>query len=149
MSVSSSLVGVTADGRPLLDSHPGFDAGRVVLCCAASGGQAFGPGSSSAGGYQLTPMLAKLAADVIRAGGCSRGGRGGDDSEQQQDSVQDAGAVLTALGLRQGLRAESAAPQDSWDGLGRLQAAQVDMLGDEERADLASDAARDAAGNRQ
>jgi hypothetical protein len=171
LACSSSVVNCTADGRPLLACHPGVDAGRVVLCCAASGSSAFGPGSSSAGGYQLSPVLAKLAADVVRTGGAasSTGGGSGSSAEAAGGSGSASAAlpdssVLRALGLyqsRQGLQGNDGsggsssssastsgstggllvAGVDSWEGLPALQAAAAVSQVQQEEA---ADLARDA-----
>jgi hypothetical protein len=66
-----------------------LDAGRLAVCCGASGG-----GSTAGGGlpsFQLAPVLAKLSADLLlgkavapvetAAGGESSGGGGGDHKE--------------------------------------------------------------------
>lgn len=51
------------DGRPLLGFHPGFDSGRVMVTAASGGGD---PSSQRLDGYQLSPLLAKWAADALR-----------------------------------------------------------------------------------
>lgn len=133
---STSLVSTLPDGRPLVGSHPGFDAGRVVVCCGVAGSERFGPGSSSSS-YQLSPMLAKLAADVVKAGG---------------GSPATDGALLSAVSLqREGLGvSESLQQLDAWEGLGRLQQqAQASAIQQEEQQDLARDAEQDMVGTRQ
>lgn len=127
----------TTDGRPLVGTHPGFDAGRVVVCCGAVGSKPYGPGSSSSS-YQLSPMLAKLAADVIKSGGVSSGGAGDQ--------------LLSGVSLqREGMGAASTLQQlNAWEGLGVLQQQQAaSALEEEEQQDLARDAEQDLKGTKQ
>lgn len=162
----------TADGRPVLDSHPGFEPGRVMLCCAVAGSERFGPGSSNAaGGYQLSPILAKMTADAIRAGGYSttsdatssstnvdrdnedgRGSSTGSTSASSAGSSESGPGVLRGLGLqRPGMCAEVFLhDMDSWEGLGQLQEARALSAQQlEEQQALARDAAQDLMGTRQ
>jgi hypothetical protein len=82
-------------------------------------------------------MLAKLAADVVKAGG---------------GSPATDGALLSAVSLqREGLGvSESLQQLDAWEGLGRLQQqAQASAIQQEEQQDLARDAEQDMVGTRQ
>eukprot|EP00878_Enallax_costatus_P032430 GHUV01035640.1.p1 GENE.GHUV01035640.1~~GHUV01035640.1.p1 ORF type:complete len:356 (+),score=120.07 GHUV01035640.1:1217-2284(+) len=128
---TSSLRTCTADGRPVIGQHPGFDAGRVVVACGASGLTPYGPGSSSSS-YQLSPMLAKSAADLIKSAGAA----GVDNAVLQGISLQ-----------REGLGSSSIEVADSWEQLSVLQEAkplsaeQVEQQQDEaadRRQDLAN-----------
>lgn len=51
---------VTADGRPALGWHPGFQAGRVAIAMPSSGGSAGG-----VDGYHLSPLIGAAAAAMI------------------------------------------------------------------------------------
>lgn len=126
-TLRSSIRSVTQDGRPIIGQHPGFEPGRVVVAAAASGAQQYGPGSCSSS-FQLSPMLAKLAGDVVRSAG-------GD------------AAVLQGLELqREGLGAAAVDVRDPWEGLQELQAAQPAAKEEAERAaDEASDSRQDLA----
>jgi hypothetical protein len=82
-------------------------------------------------------MLAKLASDVVKAGG---------------GSPATDGALLSAVSLqRQGLGVSDSLQQlDSWEGLGGLQQqALVSAIQQEEQQDLARDAEQDMIGTRQ
>lgn len=95
----------TADGRPVIGQHPSFDSGRVIMVCAASGSQPYGPGSSSSS-YQLSPLLAKLAADLVKCAG----------------SAGDESTALQGLALnRAGLQTVVTEVADSWEQLSVLQ----------------------------
>ncbi|WIA11898.1 hypothetical protein OEZ85_011982 [Tetradesmus obliquus] len=126
-TLRSSIRSVTQDGRPIIGQHPGFEPGRVVVAAAASGAQQYGPGSCSSS-FQMSPMLAKLAGDVVRSAG-------GD------------AALLQGLELqREGLGAAAVDVRDPWEGLQELQAAQAVAKEEAERAaDEASDSRQDLA----
>jgi hypothetical protein len=102
----------------------------VFVAAAASGLQQYGPGSCSSS-YQLAPMLAKLAGEVVRAGG----GAAGD------------AAVLQGIGLqREGLKASAVGLEDTWEGLQDRQIARPVLKEDVERAaDEAADRRQDLA----
>lgn len=137
-SPSTSLVNTLPDGRPLVGCHPGFDAGRVLVCCGAAGSTPYGPGSTSSS-YQFSPVLAKLASDLIKAGGTAGGGT---------DSTLLSGVSLHREGLE--VSSSSIEALDAWQGLGWLQqAAAVSDLQREEQQDLARDAERDLMGSKQ
>jgi len=82
----------TPDGLPLLGYHPGFERGRVAVACTVSAASASlstseAPGSGNASpsppaphlrtsaalgdGYQLVPLVAKAAADLLLTGSMS------------------------------------------------------------------------------
>jgi hypothetical protein len=82
-------------------------------------------------------MLAKLAADLVKAGGTS----------SNPDDVLLSGVSLQREGLTVSSRVEGL---DAWDGLGRLQqAAAVSDIEREEQQDQARDAERDLIGSKQ
>ncbi|KAF6265983.1 hypothetical protein COO60DRAFT_1477187 [Scenedesmus sp. NREL 46B-D3] len=129
-TLRSAVRSCTQDGRPLVGQHPGFEPGRVVVAASASGAQQYGPGSCSSS-YQLSPMLAKLAGDMVRSGGAAAG---------------DA-AVLQGLALqREGLEASAARVADSWEGLQEMQVAQpASKEATERAADETADRRQDVA----
>lgn len=127
---SSSLRNCTPDGRHIIGQHPGFDAGRVIIACGATGTRQYGPGSTSSS-YQLSPILAKLSADLVK----SAGGSG------------DGSAELQGLGLgREGLQPVLEPAVDTWEGLKTLQQAQ-ELLPEhlERQQDEATDQRQDRA----
>lgn len=135
-SCSTSIINTIPDGRPLIGCHPGLDPGRVVVCCGTAGGSAFGPGSTSSS-YQYSPMLAKLASDVIKSGG----------TDGSTDDVLLKGVSLQREGVAVSSTVEGV---DAWEGLGRLQQEQrVSAVQQEEQLDLARDAERDLIGSKQ
>jgi hypothetical protein len=84
-------------------------------------------------------VLAKLASDLIKAGGTAGGGT---------DSTLLLGVCLQREGVE--VSSSSIDALDSWQGLGRLQqAAPVSDLQREEQQDLARDAERDLLGSKQ
>lgn len=127
---ASHLRSCTADGRPVIGQHPAFDSGRVIVACGASGAQPYGPGSSSSS-YQLSPMLAKLAADLVKFAGGS-----GSDS-----------ALLQCVALqREGLKAMVTEVTDNWEQLSVLQTARPVSADEVERQqDEAADRRQDLA----
>jgi hypothetical protein len=129
-TLRSAIRSCTQDGRPIIGQHPGFEPGRIIVAAAASGAQQYGPGSCSSS-YQLSPMLAKLAGDVVRSAG---------------GAASDA-AVLQGLSLqREGLGASGVVVADPWEGLQELQAARPAAKEDAERAaDEAADMRQDLA----
>lgn len=167
---TTSLVSTLPDGRPLVDSHPGFEPGRVVVCCGLVGSEPYGPGSTSSS-FQLSPILAKMASDVIKSGGGSRSSSSSDgrdsSSESSSSSSGNGGddSVLAAVSLqREGLAVSSSVGSsgssstggllggavDTWEGLGQLQQRPaVCALQLEEQQDLARDAEQDLIGSRQ
>jgi hypothetical protein len=104
----------------------GFEAGRVVVATTASSTDpSVGLGSS---GYQLAPIAAKVAADLLRSG-----------SSPDVD--------LATLGLaREGVQGSSSvagADVDTWGALAQLQRGPQDLMSEEERLDLEADARAD------
>ena len=57
------LLTVSADGLPAAGWHPGLEPGRLLVACGAAAGQAFA--GSSLPSYQLAPIVAKVAADLL------------------------------------------------------------------------------------
>ncbi|GBF91413.1 hypothetical protein Rsub_04153 [Raphidocelis subcapitata] len=56
------LVTACADGLPAVGWHPGFEAGRALVCCGASAAAA---GDGGLPAFALSPVVAKLSADLL------------------------------------------------------------------------------------
>lgn len=97
----------------------------VVATTASSTDPSVGLGSS---GYQLAPIAAKVAADLLRCG-----------SSPDVD--------LATLGLAreavQGSSSLAGAAVDTWGALAQLQQGPQDLMSEEERQDLEADARAD------
>ena len=95
----SRLHAATADGLPVLGYHPEYEAGRVVVAVAAAGEEVWGPGASAtAGAWQLSPMVAKLAGDLLL--GLVNAPAAGDDdgSGMSLEEEKARGAAAAAAG---------------------------------------------------
>jgi hypothetical protein len=119
------VLAVCSDGRPVLGWHPAFEAGRMLVCAALSSSSGQQAGLA---GYQLSPILAKLAADALE------GSPAGD-------------AAVAAFSLARGeVGADASGLQslDSWEGgVAALQQAPVKSREQlEEEADAAEELRR-------
>jgi hypothetical protein len=59
----SQLLVAAADALPAVGWHPGFEPGRALVACAASGSAPRGDGCLPA--FQIAPVIAKISADLL------------------------------------------------------------------------------------
>eukprot|EP00775_Hariotina_reticulata_P006132 gene6132-6371_t len=123
--------GSDAAGLPVVQSWGAAAPAAAGQAAAASGDQQYGPGSCSSS-YQLSPMLAKSAADLIR----TAGGPAADGSDA---------AVVGGLAVARGcLESDvNVGAMDAWAGLAELQQPRLVSASDLEQAE------DEAADNRQ
>lgn len=68
---TSGLCVSTPDGLPIVDVHPGFESGRILIACSSSTSSSSEPKPQVLGdGFLLTPLLARLSADLITGSIC-------------------------------------------------------------------------------
>jgi hypothetical protein len=84
----SQLLTTVGDGLPVVGDHPGFEPGRALVVCGASGGAAGGDGCLPA--FQIAPILAKVAADLLTGRATAPGAPAAGSGTARREDAEEA-----------------------------------------------------------